>query len=213
MSPVVGATNASVDLDAAVQTANFQLVNSSGANQAGQGHLDYWIDADPTNNPNMPGAQQSSQAAFTISGIAAAGNHTLSIELRNNDGTPLNPRVIRQVTFTTPTIHFSQDVLRVFTNNGAKTCAQAGCHSGANPQMGMNLDAAHAYAAIVNVASAEQPSVLRIKPGDGDNSYLYQKIDGKAGISGSRMPLVGGSLDQADINKIELWIDQGATNN
>ena len=48
--------------------------------------------------------------------------------------------------FTTPVIHFSQDVLRVFTNNGAKTCAQAGCHSGANPQAGQNLEAANAYA-------------------------------------------------------------------
>jgi hypothetical protein len=213
MSPAAGVTNAAVDLDVAVQTAHFQLVNSSGANQTGQGHLSYWVDTDPTTNPNAAGAQQSSQAAFTVSGIATAGSHTLFIELRNNDGTPLNPRVIHQVTFMTPTIQFSQDVVRIFTNNGAKTCAQAGCHSGANPQMGMNLDAAHAYAAIVNVASVEQPAVARIKPGDGDNSYLYQKINGAAGISGSRMPLVGGALDPADIGKIELWIDQGAANN
>jgi hypothetical protein len=143
----------------------------------------------------------------------APGAHTLWIELRNNDGTPLSPRVIQHVAFTTPVIHFSQDVLRVFTNNGAKTCAQAGCHSGANPQMGQNLEAANAYSNIVNVASAEQPSLLRVKPGDADNSYLYQKINGAAGITGSRMPLVGGALDPADIDKIELWIDQGAQNN
>ena len=46
----------------------------------------------------------------------------------------------------------------------------------------MNLDAAHAYAAIVNVPSVEQSSVQRIQPGDGDHSYLYQKINGAAGI-------------------------------
>jgi len=212
-APAAGATNASVDLPVSIQVANFQLVNSSGPNQASQGHVNYWLDTDPTGNPNTPGAQQSFQPAFTISGVATAGNHTLFIELRNNDGTPLNPRVIRQVTFTTPTIHFSQDVLRVFTNNGAKTCAQAGCHSGANAQQGQNLEAANAYANIVNVPSTEKPSVLRVKPGDGDNSYLYQKITGASGIVGSQMPLAGGALAPADVDKIELWIDQGAPNN
>jgi hypothetical protein len=212
-APAASATIASVDVPVSIQVANFQLVNSAGANQTGQGHVNYWMDTDPTSNPNTPGAQQSFQPAFTISGIATAGNHTLFLELRNNDGTPLSPRVIRQVTFATPTIHFSQDVLRVFTNNGGKTCAQAGCHSGPNAQMGQNLEAANAYANIVNVASSEKPSVLRIKPGDGDNSYLYQKITGASGIIGSQMPLAGGALAQADIDKIELWIDQGAANN
>jgi hypothetical protein len=206
--------NAAADLNAAVQTANFQVVNSPGApNAAGKGHLAYWLDANAATDPNAPGAQTAFQPSFTISGVVAPGSHTLSIELRNNDGTPLNPRVFRQVTFTTPTIHFSQDVLRVFTSNGGRSCAQAGCHSGASPQAGMSLEAANAYANIVRVASSEQPSVMRVQPGSGDNSYLYQKINGSPGISGSRMPLVGGVLDSADIDKIELWIDQGALNN
>jgi len=110
-------------------------------------------------------------------------------------------------------VSFSRDILRIFTNNGAKTCAQASCHAGPNPQMGQNLSAATAYANIVNVPSAEEPSLLRVKPGDAAHSYLYQKITGAAGIAGSRMPLAGGPLDDADIGKIELWIDQGAPNN
>jgi hypothetical protein len=150
---------------------------------------------------------------LSVSGAVASGAHTLFVELRNNDGTPLNPRAIAQAAFTTPAILFSQDVLRVFTNNGAKTCAQAGCHSGAFPAAGQNLEAGSAYASIVNVASSEKPSLKRIQPGDGDNSYLYQKITGAAGIAGSPMPLAGGPLAAADIAKIELWIDQGAQNN
>jgi hypothetical protein len=123
--------------------------------------------------------------------------------------------VIRQVTFTTPTIQFSQDVLRVFTNNGARTCAQAGCHSGASAAAsgGQNLEAANAYANIVNVASTEQPALMRVAPGDSENSYLYQKITGAPGIVGDRMPLAGGPLDAADIEQIALWIEQGAASN
>jgi hypothetical protein len=214
MSPIAGAANASPDLAVAVQTTNFRIVSaSSGPNVAGQGHLSYWMDTNPASNPSTPGAQQAFQSGFSVGGVVAPGAHTLFIELRNNDGTPLNPRVISQVAFTTPTIQFSQDVLRVFTNNGAKTCAQAGCHSGAFPAAGQNLEAANAYASIVNVASSEKPSLKRIQPGTGDSSYLYQKITGATGIVGSQMPLAGGTLADADVSKIELWIDQGALNN
>jgi archaellum component FlaG (FlaF/FlaG flagellin family) len=213
-SPAASATNASPDLDVTVQTTGFQLVNNPGQpNASGQGHLNFWMDADPAGNPNMPGAKQAFATNFQVGGVVTPGNHTLFVELRNNDGTPLNPRVIRQVTVATPTIHFSQDVLRVFTNNGAKTCAQAGCHNSSSPQAGQNLEAASAYANIVNVASTEKPSLKRVQPGDGDNSYLYLKIKGDPSITGSRMPLAGGPLADSDIDKIELWIDQGAVNN
>lgn len=213
-SPAAGAANASPDLAVAVQTTNFQIVNAPGGpNVAGQGHLSYWLDTNPASDPAAPGAQQAFQSSFSVGGVVTPGAHNLFIELRNNDGTPLNPRVIAQATFTTPVIRFSQDVLRVFTNNGAKTCAQAGCHSGSFPAAGQNLEAPNAYASIVNVASSEKPAVKRIQPGGGDNSYLYQKINGAAGIAGSRMPLAGGPLPDADIARIELWIDQGALNN
>jgi hypothetical protein len=100
-----------------------------------------------------------------------------------------------------------------FRNNGAKTCAQVGCHGGANPQLGQNLAAASAYASIVNVPSVEKPSLRRVKPGDAANSYLYQKITGAPGISGSPMPLSGGPLTAGDIALIQQWINAGAPNN
>jgi hypothetical protein len=110
-------------------------------------------------------------------------------------------------------ISFSKDILRIFTNNGGKTCARAGCHAGPSPQMGQSLSAATAYSNIVNVPSAEKPSLLRVKPGDAANSYLYQKITGAPGISGSRMPLIGGPLSASDIALVQQWINEGAPNN
>jgi hypothetical protein len=93
----------------------------------------------------------------------------------------------------------------VFTPN----CATAGCHSGAAPQQGMNLAAGNAFANLVNVQSMEVPSLLRVNPGDPDNSYLVQKLEGTAAV-GERMPFGGGPLDPALIADIRQWITDGA---
>jgi hypothetical protein len=78
----------------------------------------------------------------------------------------------------------------------------------------MNLRSGNTYAAIVNVASSEQPSLLRVKPGDPANSYLIRKLEGAAGIDGVRMPANGPPyLDQATIDQIKSWITNGAPNN
>ncbi len=94
----------------------------------------------------------------------------------------------------------------------------SGCHNGSNPPGGalpgsQNLTAGNSFAAIVGVASLEQPALRRVKAGDPDNSYLIQKLEGLAGISGSRMPLGGPFLDQATIDQIKSWIASGAPNN
>jgi uncharacterized protein (TIGR03118 family) len=94
----------------------------------------------------------------------------------------------------------------------------SGCHNGSNPPGGalpgsQNLTAGNSFAALVGVASLEQPSLMRVKAGDPDNSYLVRKLEGLAGISGSRMPLGGPFLDQATIDQVKSWISAGALNN
>ena len=54
---------------------------------------------------------------------------------------------------------------------------------------------------------------MRVKPGDPANSYLIQKLEGTAGIQGSRMPLGGPFLDQTTIDQLKSWIVSGAPNN
>ena len=48
---------------------------------------------------------------------------------------------------------------------------------------------------------------------DSANSYIVHKLEGAAGISGSRMPLGGPFLDQATIDQVKQWIDDGAQDN
>jgi uncharacterized protein (TIGR03118 family) len=93
------------------------------------------------------------------------------------------------------------------------------CHTGIGTTLPgvQNLTPGHTFANIVGVASMEQPSLLRIKPNDPANSYLIQKIEGAAGITGARMPFgcptTQPCLDQATIDQVKAWVSQGALNN
>jgi hypothetical protein len=85
-----------------------------------------------------------------------------------------------------------------------------GCHVGPNAPAGLRLDAANSFAMLVGVQSTQVPTLLRVKPGDPDNSYLVQKIDGRATVGG-RMPLGRAPLPQASIDLVRSWIAAGAT--
>jgi hypothetical protein len=86
------------------------------------------------------------------------------------------------------------------------------CHIGGGAPEGLQLDAAHSYNLLVGVPSAEQPALLRVKPGDPDNSYMVQKIEGLSSISGAQMPFMEKPLPQATIDAIRQWITNGAPN-
>ena len=62
---------------------------------------------------------------------------------------------------------------------------------------------------LVNVPSLEVPSMLRVEPGNPDDSYLIQKIEGTAAVGG-RMPLGGQALPPDTIAAIRQWITDGA---
>jgi len=86
------------------------------------------------------------------------------------------------------------------------------CHVGASAPEGLQLDAAHAYNALVGVPSVEEPSFLRVDPGNPDSSYMVLKIEGAPGIEGGQMPLGETPLPQATIDAIRQWITNGAPN-
>ncbi len=89
-----------------------------------------------------------------------------------------------------------------------------GCHGGSAPSAGMSLEPGQAYASLVNHASGEKPSLMRVLPGDPENSYLVQKLRGDAGIVGLRMPRNGPPyLTDAEIELVKQWIQAGAQNN
>jgi hypothetical protein len=105
-----------------------------------------------------------------------------------------------------PTLQSIQDNL--FT----PTCSNNGCHSGPTGNVlpaGMDLTSASAsFASLVGVASLQAPAVQRVAPGDPDNSYLIQKLEG-TGMN-ERMPFGGPYLQQGTIDVVRQWITDGA---
>src|SRR5690349_24349825 len=83
------------------------------------------------------------------------------------------------------------------------------CHTGASAPLGFRLDADAAFAMLVNAPSAEVPALKRVAPGNPDQSYIIQKMEGHAAVGG-QMPLGQAPLPQATINVIRQWITNGA---
>jgi hypothetical protein len=87
------------------------------------------------------------------------------------------------------------------------------CHIGGSAPEGLRLDAADSFNLLVGVPSTEVPSLLRVKPGDPDNSYIIQKLEGHAAV-GAQMPdgcpTSQPCLTTSTIAFIRQWITNGA---
>jgi hypothetical protein len=99
----------------------------------------------------------------------------------------------------------------------ADGCNRLGCHRGSAPSAGLNLETADvAFANLVGVpvsgAAACQPGEHgnRVTAGDPAASVLFSKVSEAEPVCGSRMPLGGDPLTQAEQDRIEAWILAGA---
>jgi hypothetical protein len=132
--------------------------------------------------------------------VSCAGNG----EGLDDNGQPITPGGGGSSGTVTPDLQSIQE--NVFT----PICSK--CHIGASAPEGLQLDAAHSYNLLVDVPSVEEPNLLRVKPGDPDDSYMVRKIEGLAGIEGGQMPLGETPLPQSTIDAIRQWITNGAPN-
>lgn len=128
--------------------------------------------------------------------VTACGNLESVTAPDGNGGDPVDP----SATFT-----------RVQNEIFTPTCANIGCHDPLGQQSQLVLTAGRSYANIVSRPSVEMPSLMRVEPGNPDNSYLYRKITG-AGITGDRMPQGLPPLSAAQIRLVRDWIRRGAPN-
>lgn len=96
------------------------------------------------------------------------------------------------------------NVQKIFTAN----CIR--CHSGPSAPQGMSLAEGVSFGQIVGVVSNQQSDLMRINPGNPDDSYLLRKVLGTPGITGAQMPLGGPFLSTEDIQTITDWIAAGA---
>lgn len=101
--PQNGVTLTSNNVTISVQVSNFNLVNKLGSpNVAGEGHIHYFKDVTAPTTPNQPAVTAAGTYAATVDTSytwtnVAEGMHTFSVELVNNDHTPLNPPIVTTV--------------------------------------------------------------------------------------------------------------------
>lgn len=95
-----------------------------------------------------------------------------------------------------------QQVAEIFQQN----CTKSGCHSGPNPQMGMDLTRELFYSSVVDEPSTENPNLKRVDPGNPETSYLVRKVRGDSDIVGAPMPLIGDRLTEEEVQTIVQWI-------
>jgi hypothetical protein len=89
-----------------VSVANFNIVSKMGeASVPGEGHLHYYLDVDPPTTPGEPAITQgdtfiaSTESSYLWENVSP-GSHTLSVQLVNNDHTPLQPPVTDSIKIT-----------------------------------------------------------------------------------------------------------------
>ena len=103
-------------------------------------------------------------------------------------------------------VSFSSDIQPVFDIS----CATSGCHR-AGHSTNLNLTKGNSYTNLVNVKSMNYAPLKLVDPGKSEDSVLYLKIVGSS-ETGSKMP-PGGTLSDASVANIRVWITEGAENN
>jgi hypothetical protein len=103
------------------------------------------------------------------------------------------------------TVSFRTDVLPILTER----CVM--CHVQGAEQGNLRLYP-DAWAQLVGAKSTES-ALKRVEPGAPEKSYLYLKLLGTheaAGGSGARMPFQQDPLSPAELERVRVWILEGA---
>ena len=130
-------------------------------------------------------------------------------------GTVACDEALSSLTGPTPNLEptfssIQQEILNTTDSSGRLACIN--CHNG-NPFVPGNFTGAAAYAALVNARSVERPGLLRVAPGDPDNSYMVHKLEGGPNIVAERMPRgTGPYLTPGQMLVVRRWIELGAAN-
>lgn len=114
-----------------------------------------------------------------------------------------------------PTLSSIQrEIFSTADSAGRAACAQCHTNIGRNPVVpGFLLIEGQSFNSLVNRASVNKPGAVIVIPGDPDSSYLIQKLEGRSGIVGLRMPRNGPPfLTEGQVAIIRRWIQLGAKN-
>jgi hypothetical protein len=136
----------------------------------------------------------ATEIRLKIPAAAVTGNVTVTV-----GGLASNSVAFKVRGTVAAVVSFASDVFPVLTSAGC-----TGCHGGTN---NLFVDT---YAHLMSGTSVHGPVVIA---GNGEGSNIIKKLRGTATFPGDRMPQGGPYLSNSVIDKISLWITQGAKNN
>lgn len=106
------------------------------------------------------------------------------------------------------------NIFELTDSAGRNACVSCHTNVGRTPAGGLILLHDVAYDQLVNVNATQISSLKRVNPGNPDASYIVQKIEGRAGVVGRRMPLNGPPfMTDGQILILRRWIELGAPRN
>jgi len=108
-------------------------------------------------------------------------------------------------------VSFTADVQPIFTTYCANCHREGGIAD--NAGIALRLVDGESRDDLINQSSVQDPTLTLVVPGDSSQSLLWQKISMDDPPVGSRMPFQQSPLDEADIDTIRRWIDEGAMAN
>ncbi len=106
------------------------------------------------------------------------------------------------------------NIFELTDSAGRNACTSCHTNVGRNPAGGLNLLHDAAYDQLINVSAIQVPALKRVTPGDPQASYVVHKVEGRAGIVGTRMPRNGPPyMTDGQILILKRWIELGAPRN
>lgn len=118
-----GANVTERDITVTVNVTNFSVENKAGQpNVAGEGHLHFYLDVDAPTTPGQPAAPAGGvwahvpNTTYTFTNVLP-GTHTITVQLVNNDHTPLIPIVVDTITINVLAANITGNITGNVTGN------------------------------------------------------------------------------------------------
>lgn len=113
-----------------------------------------------------------------------------------------------------PTLSSIQrEIFNTQDSSGRLACTQCHTNVGRTPSANLVLVEGQSYQMLVGQPSRGKTGAVLVVPGSPDDSYLMQKLAGRADIVGARMPRNNGPfLTSGQMSIIRRWIQLGAKN-
>ncbi len=163
-----------------------------------------WAVPRPVSSPLAPGASVDLVLDVTTAALTLGGYAT-TLTIRSDD--PDEPEIVVPIDLWVGP--FRPRLSAIQANVFTPRCAF--CHENSSSFAGLGLADGDSWGLLVNVPSVEADGLMRVEPGNPDDSFLVIKIEGTdPRMVGSQMPLSSSPLDPEVIAVVREWILRGA---